>query len=536
MRLTIPVLSALLFLAGCDTARPPPDRDALARSTMTEPAAAPDSTLASCLVAIGDPREEPAHDALAYACAMRAAPSDDAAAMADLHLRRLAELSLQNDGRGFRDRQLAPGITLAGSGLPPGHYDFADRYGVTGGAAPGVLPGRGVAMVRFRPNPGGDAANYPPEGLFVPVALTADVETGPDGAFTVRLRTVEGGALSAEGWADATGQAYLRLLERTRLNQESARGFRDPSKLRVHGNGIYLIEPYDPDRIPLLMIHGLRSNPSIWRDLTLAVMDNPDLHARFQVWHAFYPTGLPPFYIAAKARERLRGLVARLDPSGTDMAHRHIAVIGHSMGGIVTRSLVTNDAGALWSRTFTVPPQSLPVGEKRRQDFIDILTLDHEPQIGFVGFLNTPHRGSGSAEGLIGRIAASMVMLPSSFRTIFTDDPNYLAYTTPEMREFLMDGGTTSVQALSPRHPLLRELAELPLAPGVTAVSVIGVRRGAACAAMPGCNATDGVVSYDSARLPQGKELVIQSGHGGYAAPEAIRFLMTELRSWSDGL
>jgi hypothetical protein len=176
------------------------------------------------------------------------------------------------------------------------------------------------------------------------------------------------------------------------------------------------------------------------------------------------------------------------------------------------------------------------VGEKRRQDFIDILTLDHEPQIGFVGFLNTPHRGSGSAEGLIGRIAASMVMLPSSFRTIFTDDPDYLSYTTPEMREFLMDGGTTSVQALSPRHPLLRELAELPLAPGVTAVSVIGVRRGAACAAMPGCNATDGVVSYDSARLPQGKELVIQSGHGGYAAPEAIRFLMTELRSWSDGL
>ncbi len=442
----------------------------------------------------------------------------------------------QNDGRGFRDRELAPGIRLVGSRLPPGHYDFADSYGVTGGATPGVIPGRGVAMVRFRPNPGGDAANYPPEGLFVPVALTADAETGPDGALTITLRAVEGGALSAGGWADASGQAYLRLLERTRLNQESARGFRDPSKLRVHGNGIYLIEPYDPDRIPLLMIHGLRSNPSIWRDLTLAVMDDPDLHARFQVWHAFYPTGVPPFYIASKARERFRGLVARLDPSGTDMAHRHVAVIGHSMGGIVARALVTDDDGALWDRTFTVPPSALPVSAARRQDFIDILTLEREPQIGFAAFVNTPHRGSGSAEGLIGRIAASMVMLPMSFRTIFTEDPDYLAYTTPEMRAFLMDGGPTSVQALSPRHPLLRALADVPLAPEITAVSVIGVRRGASCVATPGCNATDGVVSYDSARLAQGKELVIRSGHGGYAAPEAIGFLMAELRAWSDGL
>ena len=76
----------------------------------------------------------------------------------------------------------------------------------------------------------------------------------------------------------------------------------------------------------------------------------------------------------------------------------------------------------------------------------------------------------------------------------------------------------------------------LPLAPEITAVSVIGVRRGAGCVAMPGCNATDGVVSYDSARLAQGKELVIRSGHGGYAAPEAIGFLMAELRAWSDGL
>ncbi len=342
---------------------------------------------------------------------------------------------------------------------------------------PGVTPGRGVPMVRFRPNAGAADKQYPPEGIFVPVTLTSEV-SAPGAPLRVTIRGVEGAALREGGWANASGQAYLRLEERSRLNQESARGFRDPSKLRVHTNGIYLIEPYDPNRIPLLMIHGLRSNPLIWHDLTVAVLEDPALHARFQVWHAFYPTGTPPFYAASKARERLRGVLAAFDPSGTALASRHVALIGHSMGGLMSRALVTEENGALWEATFTVPPAALPVAPDQRQAFESILTLGHEPEIGFVAFLNTPHRGSRTADSAIGRFADSLVRLPVGFMQIFTADLDYLPYTTPAMRRFLGEGGPSSVEALSPGHPLLRAMAEQPIAPGVRVVSVIGVRQG----------------------------------------------------------
>ena len=30
---------------------------------------------------------------------------------------------------------------------------------------------------------------------------------------------------------------------------------------------LYLFEPYSPDRIPIIMVHGLRSTPLIWQQL-----------------------------------------------------------------------------------------------------------------------------------------------------------------------------------------------------------------------------------------------------------------------------
>jgi pimeloyl-ACP methyl ester carboxylesterase len=475
---------------------------------------------------------DPAALALSYACVQTTAATPEEEAAAQEHLATLARLAYDPGERGFAPQSLGNGVVLDVAALGPLRYDFADRAEIDGDRAPGILPGRGVPLVGFRPNAGEADAHYPPEGIFTPVTLTADVGATPEG-LRITLRPVTPDEARQGGWADAGAQAYLRLLERTRLNQESSRGFRDPSKLRIHGNGIYLIEPYDPERIPVLMIHGLRSNPEIWRTLTRRILSDPDLHARFQVWHAFYPTGVPPFYTASRIRMQLNDVQARFDPEGDDVASRDVALIGHSMGGIVARALVTEDEGALWRRTFLVPPEDLAVSEERRQDFLRLLTLNHEPEIGFVGFVNTPHRGSASAEGWIGRFASSMVMLPMSFQRIFTEDPDYLPQTTPEMRAFLMGGGPTSVEALSPRHPLLQAMADLPTAPGVEAVSVVGVRGGTECLQRPGCVATDGVVPYESAHLGFGTEKVVRSGHGSYDDPEAVEFLLSSLRAWA---
>ncbi len=42
-------------------------------------------------------------------------------------------------------------------------------------------------------------------------------------------------------------------------------------------------------------------------------------------------------------------------------------------------------------------------------------------------------------------------------------------------------------------------------------------------------------MTYDSAHLAQGRELVIRSGHDGYDKPETIAFLKAELLDWARG-
>ena len=69
------------------------------------------------------------------------------------------------------------------------------------------------------------------------------------------------------------------------------------------------------------------------------------------------------------------------------------------------------------------------------------------------------------------------------------------------MRPYLSGGGPDSIRVLSPDHPLLGVLSEIPVADGVEYVSVIGAKDGPECVRKPGCRATDGVVTYDSARF-----------------------------------
>jgi hypothetical protein len=300
-----------------------------------------------------------------------------------------------------------------------------------------------------------------------------------------------------------------------------------------HTDGIYLIEGYDPNRIPVLMIHGLRSSPLAWEELTRAILATPRLHQRFQVWHAFYPTGLPPFYTVSRIRLALRSVLEHFDPEGDDLPSKHMAVVGHSMGGLVAHMLVSDDGGALWRETFTTTPEELDVDEARTAELLEIFRIQHEPQIGFVAFIATPHRGSDTADRPIGRIGSSLVDLPVRFTSLFTEDQSYLDQTTPAMRPYLDRGGPDSIRVLSPEHPLLGVLAELPVADGVEHVSVIGVREGAECAKDPICTATDGVVTYESAKFsPPADEKIIRAGHDVQRHPEAIAFLLERLGSW----
>src|SRR5262245_60726743 len=98
--------------------------------------------------------------------------------------------------------------------------------------------------------------------------------------------------------------------------------------IRQVGAGVYFLEPYDPKKIPVLLVHGARGHPGNWAAI-VAALDRD----RFQPWFAYYPTA-PRLDTTAMALDRwMEQLYVR-------HRYRRLAVVAHSMGGLVARAFI----------------------------------------------------------------------------------------------------------------------------------------------------------------------------------------------------
>lgn len=110
-------------------------------------------------------------------------------------------------------------------------------------------------------------------------------------------------------------------------------GLWTPASFAIAGGfGIYFLEPYDPKKIPVLLIHGFKGSPQDWRPF-ISRLDRKV----YQPWFYFYPTGLR----LARAGDVLN--------DGVKMLHDRyrfdsLVVVAHSMGGLVARDFVVRNA------------------------------------------------------------------------------------------------------------------------------------------------------------------------------------------------
>ncbi len=298
------------------------------------------------------------------------------------------------------------------------------------------------------------------------------------------------------------------------------------------GPRIFLTEPYDPNKITVLMIPGLQSTPFAFVDLMKAMRLDPEVSKRVQVWTFLYATGTPVLFNALELREELEKTVRALDPHDHDFATRHIVVLGHSMGGLIAHTLVSSSGEKLWNALFVVPPERLKGDKAIIRRVTDGLHFHHNPRVVAAIFAATPHRGSQLAESWIGHFAASLIRLPSDLQSdivnVVSENPDA---ATPTAKAFHREMNFSSVRTLSPRDPVLQALVDLPIE--VPFHSIIGQHNPG-----PVETGSDGVVVYSSAHLAgAASELVVRSGHGVCENPEAqrevIRILRLELRDRS---
>ena len=108
-----------------------------------------------------------------------------------------------------------------------------------------------------------------------------------------------------------TPLAYF--LARTDLGSGEITGFLTPAK-EESGSGIYMLEPYQPGKIPVVMVHGLLSSPLTWAPMFNDLRADPELRERYQFWFFLYPTGNSYLETAADLRDDLDRLLRRVRP------------------------------------------------------------------------------------------------------------------------------------------------------------------------------------------------------------------------------
>src|SRR5262249_20919853 len=280
--------------------------------------------------------------------------------------------------------------------------------------------------------------------------------------------------------------------------------------------GLTFTQPFRPGLIPVVLVHGTLSSAGRWADMLNDLENDGRIRDRFQFWLFHYSTGSPIPYSAMLLRDALTDAVAQLDPGGTDAALHQMVVIGHSQGGLLTKMLVVDPGSRLWDTISNRPLADLKLSNETRDILQRALFVHPLPFVRRVIFIATPHGGSALTTGLIARTASRFVTLPGRALSAVADlvegysDAILLDPRRPDFG---------SVYNMRPESRFLQALATTPIAPGISAHSIIPVNG-----AGPGPGASDGVVTYQSARVPGVEsELVIPfAGHSAQGHPLAI--------------
>jgi pimeloyl-ACP methyl ester carboxylesterase len=277
------------------------------------------------------------------------------------------------------------------------------------------------------------------------------------------------------------------------------------------------LQQFDPARTPVIFVHGLQETGACWAPMIDSLRDDPAIRKHYQFWYFSYPSGYPYPYAAALFRQDLDG-IERAFPN-----HKRIVLIGHSMGGMICRLMVTDAGGKIWRDFFATPPERTPLASDTRKLLEEALIFNHRPDIQRVIFISTPHRGSELASNWIGRIGAALVRTPRPFTSIYASTKPLLI-ADPAARP--LNRMPNSVDTLEPNDRFVEAVNKLPITRGIPYHSIIGDRgRGDTP------NSSDGVVPYWSSHLPGAQsELIVNSDHGAQYNPQAIAEVRRILR------
>jgi len=304
------------------------------------------------------------------------------------------------------------------------------------------------------------------------------------------------------------GAAVMLGLSKARIDKLGFARLLNPSRYDDTAR-LNFVQPYDPKRIPVLLVHGLDSTPATFARMYTNLLRDEEIRKRYQFWIFSYPSGYPYPYSAMLLRRELDEVNSEFPD------HRDIVLIGHSMGSMISRLMVTDAGDQLWRDTFGSPVEETKVTGGSRDLLEEYLVFHNRPEIDRVIFYSGPHRGATLASIPIARWASRLIRLPNFMADVRN---TMVSVATVDAAAMQMSRAPSSLDTLNPNNHFVLGINKIPIVPDVTYHSVVGDRGKGDTP-----DSSDGLVPYWSSHLEgAASELVVPSGHSSQQHPQGI--------------
>lgn len=287
-----------------------------------------------------------------------------------------------------------------------------------------------------------------------------------------------------------------------------------PDKTK-HLEGLYMITPYDPDRIPVLMVHGLWSSPVTWMEMFNDLQSDPQLRDKYQFWFYMYPTGEPLTFAAANLRDRLKEVRQRCDPYGQNRNLDQMVMVGHSMGGLMSYLMTVESEDKLWTAMSKIPVNEIEGDAEVHSQIRRVFFFEQDRSIDRLVTIASPFNGSGYANRFTQWLSGSIISLPNT-----TSRLSQLIFrqNNQSIRDRMFTP-RTSLDSLNKNSAIVKLVNHTTIPADVPHHNVVGVSSGKSLS-----DWTDGVVKLRSASRPNAtSELRVKASHSAvHRHPETI--------------
>ncbi len=454
-------------------------------------------------------------------------------------LRLLSKTNNIQPGQTYRvhtpDRDFVVRTAMRGKWKPDefDHYEFVSDYEIETLRNRHITYGLGVPLIAVRRPPTDKQSNaqekYYAEGLSYSVTALMRCIDPPAGGRTGESRTcvleffdplTANQVQLARDWVPletdlTTPLAFFLDSPEFRKRNRATEGLLNPNRTQAK-RGLYMLEPYDPNRIPVLMVHGLWSSPMTWMDMFNDLRSFPEIRERYQFWFYLYPSGQPFWISATQLRKDLITMRDSFDQAHRDQSLDQMVLVGHSMGGLVSRMQTIDSGDEFWKIVSNEPADTpeealakLKGPNEDRNKLVSTLFFKPNQSIRRVITISTPHRGSEFANDYTRWLARKLIKLP--VMNITTG--NRLTAENPHLfRDSQMLTVSNAIDSLAPESPIFPVMLRAKRSPNVKYHNIIGVLQNPSFLYPSG--RSDGIVDIQSARMDDVEsELIVDAEH-----------------------